>query len=117
MLQLSPELVGPSEQRHIGGMFVVGEADNPAQSVRGPHFMSDVIAFECDTAQLPSEPMVQRRAHHPSNTQHDGIIMGHQCPPWQIALATSRPLFPLSPWERAGVRGAQPLDRALTPSP
>jgi hypothetical protein len=29
ILQLSPELVGPSEQWHIGSVFVVGEADNP----------------------------------------------------------------------------------------
>jgi hypothetical protein len=30
--------------------------------------------------------MVQRRASHPSNTEHDGIVMGHRCPLWRSRL-------------------------------
>jgi hypothetical protein len=50
--------------------------------------MGDVVAFDPEDTQVTAGQMVQRRATHPSNTEHDGIIMGHRCPPLKIALDT-----------------------------
>src|SRR5262249_21948592 len=89
ILQLSPKLIGPSKQRHVGRVFVVREADDPGQAVGGTHFVRDVIAFEAEDAQPTARKVVECSAPHPSYPEDDGIIMRHCGSPQQIALATS----------------------------
>src|SRR5439155_4397321 len=41
-LERVPQLVCPSQERHVGGIFVIGEPDDASQAVRGASLMQQI---------------------------------------------------------------------------
>jgi hypothetical protein len=73
---LTPELVGAPEQRHIGRILVVGHADDPADAVGRTHVVWDVEAFEAENLQAAPGHMPGSGASHASDPDDDHVI-GH----------------------------------------
>ena len=73
-LELAPQLVGPPQQRHVGGMLPVGEPDDSGESVGGAVLVDQVEALQPEHSEAPAGEVVQRRTPHPSQTQHDHVV-------------------------------------------
>ena len=52
-LEFAPQLVSPSEERHVVGVLEVREPDDPREPVRRPHVVRNVEALESEHA-LPA---------------------------------------------------------------
>jgi hypothetical protein len=77
-LQLTPELVRTTEQRHVGHVLVVREPDDPSDAVRGPELVRNVEAFEPEHAPPAASQMEERGAAHPADADDDGVVArGH----------------------------------------
>ena len=76
--ELAPQLVRAPQERHVRGMLPIGEPDDAGEPVGGAVLMHEVEALEAEHPQAPAGEMEQRRAAHPSETQHDHIVTGQR---------------------------------------
>ena len=58
-------------------MFPVGEPDDSGEPVGRAVLVYQVEALEPEHPQSPAREVEQRRAAHPSKTQHDRVVCGH----------------------------------------
>ena len=78
LLQLTPELVGTPEQRHVRGMLPVGEPDDAREAVRGAVLVQEIEALETEHPTPAPGEMEERGAPHPAETYHDHVVRGHR---------------------------------------
>ena len=73
-LELPPHLVGAPEQRHVGRVLHIGEADDAVDAVRGAHRMRDVEALEPEHALAASGELPARRRTHAADPGDDHVV-------------------------------------------
>ncbi len=95
VLQLVPELVGPIEQRNVGWVLMVGEADHAADAVGRAHLVGYVVLFQAQ--HLPATPgqVINGGTPHAADSDNDGVEFSH----WFSHLVSG---FPLSREWRGG---------------
>jgi hypothetical protein len=73
-LDLTPQLVGAPEEQHVGGIFVVGQADDARMPVRGTHGVRNTEAFQTKHPPAPPGEIVGGGATHPPHTDDDCVV-------------------------------------------
>ncbi len=63
-LDLAPQLVGAADQRHIGRVLEIGEADDAGVAVRRAAIVARWIAINPEHALAAARQMVERGASH-----------------------------------------------------
>jgi len=76
-LELAPELVRASQERHVVGMLEVREADDPRQPVRRAVLVQEVEALEAEHALPAARKVVERRAPHAADADDDHVVPLH----------------------------------------
>ena len=72
--RLAPQFEGALEQRHIGRVLVIGEADDARDAVRGALCMGDVEAFEPEHPFAAAGQLPARRRAHAADPDHDHVV-------------------------------------------
>src|SRR5918912_2730013 len=67
-LQPLPQLVGPKDQRYVGGVLGVCQADDPGLAVAGPLIVRRCIPLQPEHALSASGEVESSRAPHPAET-------------------------------------------------
>ena len=73
-LDLTPQLVGAPEEQHVGGMLVVGEADDAGVAVGGAHRVRDAEPLEAEHPLAAPGEVVGGGAAHPAHADDDGVV-------------------------------------------
>src|SRR5438552_569373 len=69
-----PQLVCPSQERHIGGIFVIGEPDDASQAVRGTSLMQQIELLEAQDSPPPPREVRGGCTPHPSQPDDDRVV-------------------------------------------
>ncbi len=80
-LGLGPELVGAAQQRHVGRVLVVRQADDAADAVRGAHGVRDVEALQPQHALAAAGELPAGGAAHAAHADHDHVPLHPRTPP------------------------------------
>src|SRR5207253_2028893 len=97
-LQLTPELVRAAKQRHVRGVLVVGEADDPGEAVRGAPLVRDVEPLEPEHAPPTPCKVVERGAAHAADADDDRVEpAGAQRGSWRCLCCITAPPRACSP--------------------
>jgi hypothetical protein len=77
-LRLAPKFIGAAEQRHIGRMLEIGEADDPVQPMRRPHPMPDIKPLDPEHPQPPPRQLPAGSRAHAAEADDDDVVgLGH----------------------------------------
>ena len=77
-LKLAPQRIGPAQQRHIGRMLEIAEPDDAALAVRRALVVPRHKAFDADNADAAARELMQRRASHRAEPDHDHVELRHR---------------------------------------
>src|SRR5215207_3492625 len=73
-LDLTPQLVGAPEEQHVGGVLVVGQADDARVPVRGTHRVRDAEPLQAKHPPTPPGEIVGGGAAHPPHADDDSVV-------------------------------------------
>ena len=73
-LEVVPQLVRPPEQRHVRGVLVVREADDPGDAVRRAELVEEVELLQPEHALAASREVIRRGRPHPSEADDDCVV-------------------------------------------
>ena len=100
-----PQLVGAAQQHHVGGMLVVGQADDACVAVGRAHIVRDVEPLDAQHAFAALGELIAGRAAHAADADDDGVVVfavaGHKLlsPPTLDGRLRGRFAFD-PPWPR-----------------
>jgi hypothetical protein len=90
-LELAPERVRAPDERHVARVLEVGLPDDARQTVRGAELVGDLEALDPEHAPAAPREMVERRAAHPADSDHDDVVpLGHRCDPRRPRFRSGR---------------------------
>src|SRR5215213_7424406 len=73
-LNLTPQLVGAPEEQHVGGVLVVGQADDARVPVPGAHRVRDAEPLQAKHPPAPPCEVVGGGAAHPPHADDDSVV-------------------------------------------
>ena len=73
-LQIVPQREGAQQQRHVGRVLVVGEADDAGDSVRRAHRVRDVEPLQPQRAQSAPRQVITGGGAHATDADDDGVV-------------------------------------------
>src|SRR5439155_24340984 len=73
-LERVPQLVCPSQERHVGGIFVIGEPDDASQAVRGASLMKQIELLEAQDSPPPPRQGRGGCTTHPPQPDDDRVV-------------------------------------------
>ena len=76
-LKLTPQAVGAPQQRHVGGVLEIPQADDSRRPVGRPAFVARHEAIQPDDALAPAGQMPDRCAAHRPQADHDNVESLH----------------------------------------
>ena len=87
-LDLLPQLVGALEQHDVGGVLVVGQADDARVAVRRTLVVRDVELLDAQHALPALGQLVAGGAAHPAHADDDGVIVSRIRVHWKTPNGT-----------------------------
>src|SRR4051794_32997709 len=104
LLQLVPACVGPVQERHIVGVFVIGLANDARVAVRAAAVVAQRKLFQPEHAAAAAGKLERRRGAHAADAEDDDLVAA-------VLHDTPMPKFPLP------VRDAPRRPSAACPAP
>ena len=84
LLEFSPEIPGAPQQRHVVGMLVIGEADEPRLPVRTAPRVAHGEAIDRQHAGPAAGEVGGRRRAHAPRADYDHVKASHTLASWGV---------------------------------
>ena len=101
-LQRPPQFVGAVQERHVGRVLVIRQADDPRDAVRGAQLVRNIVLLKAQNPLAPFRQVIHRRAAHPPDTDYDRVVRLHGTP---LSRVASRRGVPVNQQDALGERG------------
>src|SRR4029079_544461 len=77
-LDFAPQLICTADERHIGRVLEIGEADDAGLAVRRTAIVAGWIAIDPEDTPAAAGQMIERGAPHDAEPAHHDVVLGHR---------------------------------------